>query len=173
MKYYAMEETREFLERIGMPSGDLYNLPTSKKRFEDGGQYRFEVPGIQGPCPMKALLEALDGYGIQIHRVTQTQGIMRLLDSEIEQMLEYAYKWNVELLLATGPRATIDKCFDEITGVYRLLPTSASHNPNIKRMMDFLVSTYEVRCFFAKKYGREDIGKTETNIEIDCHSELY
>ena len=57
---------------------------------------------------MKALLEALDSYEIQIHRVTQTQGIMRLLDSEIEQMLEYARKWNVELLLATGPRATTD-----------------------------------------------------------------
>ena len=103
-----MKETREYLKHIGMPAGDLYELPTSEKRFEDGGQYRFEVPGIQGPGPMKALLEALDGYGIQIHRVTQTQGIMRLLDSEIEQMLEYAQKWNLELLLATGPRATID-----------------------------------------------------------------
>lgn len=104
----TMKGTREYLTSIGLPSGDLYNLPTSEKRFEDGGQFRFEVPGIQGPGPMKALLEALDSYEIQIHRVTQTQGIMRLLDSEIEQMLEYAQKWNVELLLATGPRATTD-----------------------------------------------------------------
>ena len=103
-----MKETRAFLEKIGMPFGDLYSLPTSDKRFEDGGQYRFEVPGIQGPSAMKALLEALDSYEIQIHRVTQTKGIMTLLDSEIEQMLEYAQKWNVELLLATGPRATTD-----------------------------------------------------------------
>lgn len=103
-----MKETRAFLEKISMPFGDLYSLPTSDKRFEDGGQYRFEVPGIQGPSAMKALLEALDSYEIQIHRVTQTKGIMTLLDSEIEQMLEYAQKWNVELLLATGPRATTD-----------------------------------------------------------------
>ena len=103
-----MKETRDYLNHIGLPSGDLYNLPTSEKRFEDGGQYRFEVPGIQGPAALKALLEALDSYEIQIHRVTQTQGIMRLLDSEIEKMLEYAEKWNVELLLATGPRATTD-----------------------------------------------------------------
>lgn len=103
-----MKSTRDYLASIGLPSGDLYNLPTSEKRFEDGGQYRFEVPGIQGPAAMKALLEALDSYEIQIHRVTQTQGIMRLLDSEIEKMLEYAEKWNVELLLATGPRATTD-----------------------------------------------------------------
>ena len=103
-----MNTVRKYLESIGLASGDLYTLPTSYKRFEDGGQYRFEVPGIQGPKPMKALLEALDEYGIKINRVTQTQGIMRLLDKEIEEMLHYAEKWNVELLLATGPRATVD-----------------------------------------------------------------
>ncbi len=104
----SMQETREYLAKLGLPNGDLYNLPTSEKRFEDGGQYRFEVPGIQSPAPMKALLEALDEYGIQIHRVTQTKGIMTLLDKEIEQMVEYAKKWNVDLVLACGPRATTD-----------------------------------------------------------------
>lgn len=108
MKYYAMKETRAFLNSIGMPEGDLYDLPTSEKRFEDGGQYRFEVPGIQGPAAMKALLEQLDEYGIQIHRVTQTKGIMTLTDEEISTMVEYAKKWNVELVLACGPRATTD-----------------------------------------------------------------
>ena len=83
-----MKETRAFLESIGMPAGDLYTLPTSEKRFPDGGQYRFEVPGIQGPGPMKALLEQLDEYGIQIHRVTQTKGIMFLTDDEILKMVE-------------------------------------------------------------------------------------
>lgn len=103
-----MKEIRGYLSKIGMPLGDLYALPTSVKRFDDGGQYRFEVPGIQGPAAMKALLEQLDNYEIAIHRVTQTKGIMFLLDSEIEQMLNYAQKWNVELLLAVGPRATTD-----------------------------------------------------------------
>ena len=103
-----MKDVREFLQSHGLPGGDLYNLPTSEKRFSDGGQYRFEVPGIQGPAAMKALLEALDDYGIEIHRVTQTKGIMTLLDKEIETMLEYASKWKVDLLLACGPRATTD-----------------------------------------------------------------
>lgn len=103
-----MKDVREFLKTHGLPGGDLYDLPTSEKRFEDGGQYRFEVPGIQGPAAMKALLEALDNYGIEIHRVTQTKGIMTLLDKEIEAMLEYANKWKVDLLLACGPRATTD-----------------------------------------------------------------
>ena len=103
-----MNETRDFLIKLGMPSGDLFSLPDSNKRFADGGQYRFEVPGIQAPGTMKALLESLDDYGIQIHRVTQTKGIWTLLDKEIAQMIEYADKWKVDLVLAIGPRATTD-----------------------------------------------------------------
>lgn len=103
-----MQQTRDFLRKLGLPEGDLYSLPTSEKRFDDGGQYRFEVPGIQGPAAMKALLEQLDDYQIQIHRVTQTKGIMTLTDEEIVKMVEYARKWKVDLVLAIGPRATTD-----------------------------------------------------------------
>lgn len=103
-----MKETREFLKKLGLPSGDAYDLPTSSKRFEDGGQYRFEVPGIQGPGTMKTLLEELDNYGITIHRVTQTKGIMVLTDNEISQMVALADKWSVDLVLAIGPRAVYD-----------------------------------------------------------------
>ena len=85
----SMEQTRAFLQRIGLPSGDAYDLPTSEKRFSDGAQFRLEVPGIQGPSTMKTLLEELDKYGISIHRVTQTKGIWTLLDEEIEKMVEY------------------------------------------------------------------------------------
>ena len=103
-----MKATRDFLEKIGMPSGDLYSLPTSGKRFNDGGQYRFEVPGIQGPKVMEALLDEIDRYGLYLHRVTQTKGIMSLTDNEIEQMVNLARQANVELILAIGPRATTD-----------------------------------------------------------------
>lgn len=103
-----MKETRNFLENLGLPGGDRYDLPTSPKRFPDGGQYRFEVPGIQGPGPMKSLLEQLDEYGIRIHRVTQTKGIMFLTDDEIKEMVALAKKYDVELILACGPRATTD-----------------------------------------------------------------
>ena len=104
----TIDETRGFLVGLGMPGGDAYDLPTSAKRFPDGAQYRFEVPGIQGPGPMRALLDQLDEYGIAIHRVTQTKGIMTLLDSEIEQMASLASERGTQLVLAIGPRATTD-----------------------------------------------------------------
>jgi len=103
-----MKETREFLKSIGLPEGDAYNLPTSEKRFADGGQYRFEVPGIQGPKVMEALLDAMDKHGIHLHRVTQTKGIMMLLDNEIIEMVRLARKAQTDLILAIGPRATTD-----------------------------------------------------------------
>ncbi|MDE5883230.1 MAG: peptidase [Muribaculaceae bacterium] len=103
-----MRDTREFLESLGLPGGDRYDLPTSEKRFPDGGQYRFEVPGIQGPGPMRALLEQLEEYGIGIHRVTQTKGIMFLTDDEIREMVDLACRYGVDLVLACGPRATTD-----------------------------------------------------------------
>jgi hypothetical protein len=103
-----MKETREFLKSIGLPGGDAYDLPTSEKRFADGGQYRFEVPGIQGPKVMEALLEAMDKYGIHLHRVTQTKGIMMLMDNEIIEMVRLAKEAQTDLILAIGPRATTD-----------------------------------------------------------------
>jgi hypothetical protein len=103
-----MKDTRLFLKKIGLPSGDAYDLPTSEKRFSDGAQYRFEVPGIQAPGSMKALLKEIDAYGLTIHRVTQTKGIMLLTDAEIQEMVALAKDNMVELVLAIGPRATYD-----------------------------------------------------------------
>ncbi len=91
-----------------MPRGDLYSLPTSDKRFPDGAQYRFEVPGIQGPATMQALMDELSRLNISIHRVTQTKGIMLLSDQDISDMVGIASEHQVELVLAVGPRATYD-----------------------------------------------------------------
>lgn len=108
MEEYVMKETRVFLKKIGMPEGDCYHLPDSEKRFSDGAQYRFEVPGIQGPKAMEALLESMDTYRIPIHRVTQTKGILMLTDNEIMEMVRLAREAQTDLILAIGPRATTD-----------------------------------------------------------------
>lgn len=103
-----MEQTKKFLKSIGLPDRDAYDLPTSFKRFADGAQYRFEVPGIQGPGAMKVLLEELEKNELYIHRVTQTIGIMRITDEEITSMVALAEKYAVDLILAIGPRAVYD-----------------------------------------------------------------
>lgn len=103
-----MKDTRQFLRSMDLPSGDAYDLPSSAARFSDGAQYRFEVPGIQGPAAMKALLNSVDQYELTIHRVTQTKGIMLLGDEDIAEMVSLAKQHQVELVLSVGPRATND-----------------------------------------------------------------
>ncbi|MDL2246665.1 peptidase [Methanobrevibacter sp. OttesenSCG-928-K11] len=101
-----MEFTKKSLDKLGIkePKSDF----ESQKRFNDGSQYRFEVPGIQSPIAMESLLNEAKNQDITLHRVTQTKGIMLLTDEEIEEMVNLAKKHEVELYLATGPRATYD-----------------------------------------------------------------
>ncbi|MCE7697666.1 MAG: peptidase, partial [Methanobacterium paludis] len=99
--------TEDFLDGIGINKCND-NLKESEKRFPDGAQYRFEVPGIQKPAAMAALIDTADKYDVKVHRVTQTKGIMLLTDSEIEAMINMAKSSKIELFLSVGPRATYD-----------------------------------------------------------------
>ena len=101
-----MDKTKKFLKKIGID--EVSNEYVSSKRFGDGGQFRFEVPGIQSPKTMKALLDEALKSNIFIHRVTQTKGIMMLADEEIEEMVSLAKDYGCELFLSVGPRATYD-----------------------------------------------------------------
>ena len=47
----SMEKTREFLRSIDLPAGDAYDLPTSEKRFADGGQYVRSTTATGGSTP--------------------------------------------------------------------------------------------------------------------------
>ncbi|AMD17017.1 peptidase [Methanobrevibacter sp. YE315] len=101
-----MENTKKFLKKIGI--NEVSKDYASAKCFSDGGQYRFEVPGIQSPKTMEALLNESAKQDIFIHRVTQTKGIMLLTDDEIKEMVDLAIGYGCELFLAIGPRATYD-----------------------------------------------------------------
>ena len=101
-----MDKTKEFLEKIGI--SDVGCDYISNKTFNDKGQFRFEVPGIQSPNTMKTLLSEAKKEDLFIHRVTQTKGIMLLSDDEISQMVDLASEFGCELFLSVGPRATYD-----------------------------------------------------------------
>ena len=101
-----MNKTKDFLKEIGIDEAD--SGFESNKTFNDGGQFRFEVPGIQSPKTMEALLDEAQNQDLTIHRVTQTKGIMLLSDEEIIQMVDLAKEYGCELFLSVGPRATYD-----------------------------------------------------------------
>jgi len=103
-----VEETRRFLESLGFPGRDLHELPTSSKRFPDGAQYRVEIPSVEGPRALEAVVSEAGKYGVTIHRVSQGSGIMMQTDDEIREMLRIARDAGMELSLFTGPRGTWD-----------------------------------------------------------------
>ena len=103
-----MKESRDFLRSLGYPGQDLYDLPTSDKRFPDGAQYRVELPSVEGPRALEATFEEIDKCGITVHRVSQGSGIMLLSDDEIGEMGQMCETRGVELSLFVGPRGTWD-----------------------------------------------------------------
>ena len=100
-----MKNIRDFLTTTGYPPGELYNLPTSQKRFPDGAQYRIEIPSTEGPRALAAVLEAAERYGVTIHRVSQGSGIWMLTDEEIREMCQLGAQAGIEVSLFVGPRA--------------------------------------------------------------------
>jgi hypothetical protein len=76
--------------------------------FPDGAQFRIEVPTVNTPQTMKALLETAKDSGTVVNRVDETYGIMRFTDRQIMEFVDLAKEYNCELTMSTGPRATYD-----------------------------------------------------------------
>jgi hypothetical protein len=103
-----MRTTVEILKTLDLPVRDAYDLPTSRKRFADGGQYRVEIPSCEGPRAMEAVLAAAREHAVAIHRVSQGSGVMLQTDDEIERMVALGREHGIEVCLFVGPRANWD-----------------------------------------------------------------
>jgi hypothetical protein len=102
-----MKGLPQALVSLGL-SHEERDLPSSGKRFPDGGQYRIEVPSCESADALSVVLEEADRHGVRIHRVSQGSGIMLLTDREISQMARMARDARIEVSLFVGPRAAYD-----------------------------------------------------------------
>lgn len=100
-----MEATRQFLRTLGLPGGDLHELPSSTKRFPDGAQYRVEIPSVEGPEALDAVFTEADARGVVVHRVSQGSGGMLLTGGELAAMGDAARERGVEVSLFGRPLA--------------------------------------------------------------------
>lgn len=101
-------QTRAFLEKLNLPAGDLFALPDSAKRFPDGAQYRIEIPSVEGPRVLAAVLDEAAVRGVPVHRISQGSGIMMLTDDDIREMARLGREAGCEVSLFVGPRAAWD-----------------------------------------------------------------
>ena len=103
-----MGRTRRYLSSLGLPERDLGDLPASARRFPDGGQFRVEIPSVEGPVAFRAVIAAGREEGVRIHRISQGSGIMLQTDAEIEEMVALGAAHQIEVSLIVGPRASRD-----------------------------------------------------------------
>lgn len=102
------KESRVLLRQLGLPSGDLYDLPTSGLTFPDGAHFRVEVPTVNTAEAAKELLKTASRLNTVINRVTETFGIMRHSEAEIKEYIAITEDYGAELVMSVGPRATYD-----------------------------------------------------------------
>lgn len=81
---------------------------TSVACFPDGGAFRIEIPSVEGPAALRAVISEAHRLDVPIHRVSQGSGVMMLSDAEITEMVDVAAEAGVELCLFLGPRASWD-----------------------------------------------------------------
>jgi hypothetical protein len=82
--------------------------PVSEQRFADGLRYRIEIPSVEGPRVLGAVLEEADSRDVPVRRVSQGSGVMMLTDPEIDEMAELGASRGIEVSLFIGPRGAWD-----------------------------------------------------------------
>lgn len=114
-----VKKTTDALARLGVASGGP--APASPRRFPDGAQYRFEIPSVENPESLDAMLEEAGRHKLTIHRVSQGSGIMLLTDAEISRMARTAKDARIELSLFVGPRAGFDTTPQPLTAAGKII----------------------------------------------------
>ena len=80
----------------------------SDARFADGLRYRIEIPSVEGPEVLRAVLEEAETRDVPVRRVSQGSGVMMLTDAEIAEMAALGAEHGVEVSLFLGPRGAWD-----------------------------------------------------------------
>ncbi len=75
-------------------------------RFQDGSAAGIEIPGVDGPATLEALLDECDRLGIPgPSRVIETRGLGALPEAEIRAMVSCAAERGIGLVASITPRA--------------------------------------------------------------------
>ena len=70
----TMKKIRDFMESMGIPGRDGYDLPTSEKAFPDGANWRFEIAGIERASTMETMITEARKRNVTIHRAIAAVG---------------------------------------------------------------------------------------------------
>lgn len=80
----------------------------SSSMFPDGAQFRIEIPSVEGPAVLRAVVEAASKNGIVVNRVSQGSGAMLMSEYELSEMAKIGADAGLEVSLFIGPREEWD-----------------------------------------------------------------
>ena len=105
----VIEKIAQFMEKEGIPGGDLWNLPSSTKTFPDGAHWRIEISGIERPSTMEAMIDEARKRNVPIHRAIITVQGSTLCDfEELKAMAQMGHDEKMEVITTMGPRKSWD-----------------------------------------------------------------
>ncbi|MEO9322223.1 hypothetical protein ABFT23_01950 [Nocardioides sp. C4-1] len=97
------------LKAQGYLGADDYALTASEKSFDDGGQYRLEISGVERMSTMEALLDEAAAQDVFVHRAIAFGGGATLLDTgELADVNDAAREHGIDLVAVPGPRTGWD-----------------------------------------------------------------
>jgi hypothetical protein len=76
----------------------------SDRRFPDGADFRIEIPSVESPRVLEAVLAAARTHDVVVNRVSQGSGAMLLKEVELRDMAALGNEAGVEVSLFIGPR---------------------------------------------------------------------
>jgi hypothetical protein len=110
-----VNDSRVLLDSLGLPQGDRHDLPSSPHRFPDGAHFRIEIPSVEGPATLSAVLAEAKRLGVTVHRISQGSGMMLLTADEIRDMARIGAENRIEVCLFVGPRAAWEGSAQSLT----------------------------------------------------------
>jgi hypothetical protein len=79
-------------------------LRASDARFPDGAHVRVEIPSVENPTALRAVVDEAHLHQVPIHRVSQGSGAMLLTRAELATMARIGADEGLEVNLFVGPR---------------------------------------------------------------------
>jgi hypothetical protein len=103
----SFAEIGSWLSEIDL-SGPARPWPETTLRFSDGRRWHVEIPSVEGPEVLRAVIEEASRVKVAVQRVSQGSGVMLLSDDELVEMVALGAEHGIEVCLFLGPRGSWD-----------------------------------------------------------------
>lgn len=138
-------------------------------RFLDGADFRVEIPSVENPRVLEAVLTSAREHDLVVNRVSQGSGAMLLKEVELRDMAALGAESGLEVSLFIGPREAYG------TGAHARSADGAAHGSQLRGMRQLAYAVEDVlRSVEAgiRSYLIADLGLLEVLVDMQGAGEL-